>query len=272
MSVLTEILNEHKEYAEQTVKMARSDLVRTYRASALGWSWAIIKPVITIFVYWFAMSIGLRQGRDTGTDYPYFLWLMFGMVPWFYVNDMMHRGTESMRKYRYLITKIHYPVSTIPTFVSLSNLFVNAVLLAVVYILCLVFGHMPTLQNLQIFFYMFLSFAFFTCWTLFAAPIAAISQDFLNLVKSFVFSLLWLSGIFFDIDTQIAPKHPTLAMVLKVNPIAYIVHGYRDAYMSRGWFWERPVWLAVFLLELVIMFLLGLWSYKKLRKDMPDVL
>ncbi len=271
MSVLTEILHEHREYGEQTIKMARTDLVRTYRASALGWSWAIIKPIITIFIYWFAMSLGLRAGKPHD-GYPYFLWLMMGMVPWFYINDMLHRGTESMRKYRYLITKIHYPVSTIPTFVSLSNLFVNSILLLVVYILCLCFGHMPTLQNLQIFFYMFLSYAFFTSWTLFAAPIAAMSQDFLNLVKSFVFSLLWLSGIFFDIDTQIAPGHPTLAIILKLNPIAYLVSGFRDAFMSTGWFWERPVWTLVFFGELLIMFLLALWSYKKLRKDMPDVL
>ena len=42
--------------------------------------------------------------------------------------------------------------------------------------------------------------------------------------------------------------------------------------MSEAWFWEHPVRLAIFLGELLIMFLLGLWAYKKLRKDMPDVL
>lgn len=270
MSVLAEIIQEHKAYSEQTLKMARSDLVRTYRGSALGWSWAIIRPVITIFVYWFAMSLGLRAGREHG-DYIYFLWLIFGMVPWFYINDMMHRGTECMRKYKYLITKIHYPVSTIPTFVSLSNLFVNSVLLLVVYVISLCMGHPPTLYHLQIFFYTFLSFAFFTSWSLFAAPISAVSQDFSNLVKSFVFSLLWLSGIFFDID-EMAVNHPTLALILKINPITYIIKGYREAFMSDAWFWEHPVRLAVFLAELLIMFLLGLWSYRKLRKEMPDVL
>lgn len=268
MSVLSEIINEHKAYTEQTVKMARSDLVRTYRGSALGWSWAIIKPVITIFIYWFAMSLGLRKGQPHG-DYIYFLWLIFGMVPWFYINDMLHRGTESMRKYKYLITKIHYPVSTIPTFVSLSNLFVNGVLLLVVYIISLAMGHPPTLYHLQIFFYAFLSFAFFTSWSLFAAPISAISADFSNLVKSVVFAFLWISGIFFDVDTL---DNATIATLLKLNPITYIVKGFREAFMSDAWFWEHPVRLAVFLAELLIMFLLGLWSYRKLRKEMPDVL
>lgn len=268
MSVLTEIIHEHKDYMEQTVKMARSDLVRTYRGSALGWSWALIKPVITIFIYWFAMSLGLRKGQPHG-DYVYFLWLIFGMVPWFYISDMLHRGTECMRKYRYLITKIHYPVSTIPTFVSLSNLFVQSCLLLVVYILSVIMGHPPTLYHLQIFFYLALTYLFFTSWALFAAPISAISADFQNLVKSVVFAFLWISGIFFDVDTL---ENQTIAAILKVNPITYLVKGFREAFMSEAWFWEHPIRLAVFLGELLIMFLLGLWSFKRLRKEMPDVL
>lgn len=268
MSVLTEIIHEHKDYMEQTVKMARSDLVRTYRGSALGWSWALIKPVITIFIYWFAMSLGLRKGQPHG-DYVYFLWLIFGMVPWFYISDMLHRGTECMRKYRYLITKIHYPVSTIPTFVSLSNLFVQSCLLLVVYILSVIMGHPPTLYHLQIFFYLALTYLFFTSWALFAAPISAISADFQNLVKSVVFAFLWISGIFFDVDTL---ENRTIAAILKVNPITYLVKGFREAFMSEAWFWEHPIRLAVFLGELLIMFLLGLWSFKRLRKEMPDVL
>lgn len=268
MSVLTEIIHEHKNYMEQTVKMARSDLVRTYRGSALGWSWALIKPVITIFIYWFAMSLGLRKGQPHG-DYNYFLWLIFGMVPWFYISDMLHRGTECMRKYRYLITKIHYPVSTIPTFVSLSNLFVEFCLLSVVYILSLIMGHPPTLYHLQIIFYLFLTYAFFTSWSLFAAPISAISADFQNLVKSVVFAFLWISGIFFDVDTL---ENKTIAAILKVNPITYLVKGFREAFMSEAWFWEHPLRFGVFMAELLVMFLLGLWAYKRLRKDMPDVL
>ena len=68
MSVLSEIYHEHVDYHKQTLKMAKTDLVRTYRGSALGWSWAVIKPVITIFIYWFAMSMGLRHGKPHG-DY-----------------------------------------------------------------------------------------------------------------------------------------------------------------------------------------------------------
>ena len=60
------IVRDHIDYRKQIFKLAGSDLRRTYRASALGWSWAIIKPLVTIFVYWFAFAIGLRRGGGVG--------------------------------------------------------------------------------------------------------------------------------------------------------------------------------------------------------------
>lgn len=268
MSIISEVLHEHTSYAEQTFKMAKNDLSRTYRASALGWSWAIIKPVVTIFIYWFAMSIGLRSGKPHD-GYPYFLWLVYGLVPWFYMSDMLNRGTDCMRKYRYLITKIHYPVSTIPTFVSISNMMVNLFLLIVIYVISCVMGFFPGIYTLEILFYVILSFIFFTSWSLFAGPISAISQDFSNLVKSLVFALLWISGIFYDVNTI---DNTVLRYILKINPITALVSGFRDSYMRSSWFWEHPVRICVLLVEILIMMTLGLWSFKKLRKEMPDVL
>lgn len=272
MSIVSEIYHEHADYLEQTFKMAKTDLVRTYRASALGWFWAIIKPVVTIFIYWFAMSIGLRSGGDrivNGVTYPYFLWLVSGLVPWFYMSDMLNRGTDCMRKYRYLITKIHYPVSTIPTFVSLSNMGVQCILLAVVYIIFCAMGRFPGIFTLQILLFILFTFLFFTSWSLFAGPISALSQDFSNLVKSFVFALLWISGIFYDVGSL---HNKWVVYILRANPITYLATGFRESFMRDSWFWEHPVRLAVFLAELLLMMLLSWWSYKKLRKEMPDVL
>ena len=118
------IVRDHIDYRKQIFKLAGSDLRRTYRASALGWSWAIIKPLVTIFVYWFAFAIGLRRGGDI-EGYPFVLWLISGIVPWFYMSEMLTLGTECILRNRYLVTKMKYPVSTIPTFTSISKFSVH---------------------------------------------------------------------------------------------------------------------------------------------------
>ena len=123
--ILIDIIKEHIQYRQQIFKLAKADINKTYRGAALGWSWAIIKPAVTIFVYWFAFSIGLRAGKDVN-GFPFFLWLIAGIIPWFYIGDMISQGVDAIRKYSYLVTKMKFPVSTIPTFFSLSKLLVSA--------------------------------------------------------------------------------------------------------------------------------------------------
>ncbi|HZK20893.1 MAG TPA: ABC transporter permease [Oscillospiraceae bacterium] len=268
MGILSLVLSEHSANIEQTIKMAKSDILKTYRGAALGWAWAIIKPVVTIFVYWFAISIGMRRGGDVN-GYPYFLWLISGLVPWFYMNEMLTQGTESMRKYSFLITKMNFPVSTIPTFVSISKLIINLILLTVVIIIFCLLGYFPNVYYFQLLIYLIFSFLFFTFWALFAAPISCISKDFSNLVKSFVFAIFWFSGVVWNPDTV---KIKPLRVLLKINPITFLVTGFRDALINKKWFFDKPKELFAFLVILAVMGLFALWSYKRLRKEIPDVL
>ena len=53
-------IQEHMIFKKQLVELAKADIVKTYRGASLGWLWALIKPSITIFVYFFAFSIGIR--------------------------------------------------------------------------------------------------------------------------------------------------------------------------------------------------------------------
>ena len=177
------IVRDHIDYRKQIFKLAGSDLRRTYRASALGWSWAIIKPLVTIFVYWFAFAVGLRRGGDI-EGYPFVLWLISGIVPWFYMSEMLTLGTECILRNRYLVTKMKYPVSTIPTFTSISKFSVHLILMMITILIFVITGNELTIYLVQLPFYMLCNFLFFTGWAMFAAPIAAISTDFSNLVKS----------------------------------------------------------------------------------------
>ena len=152
------IVRDHIDYRKQIFKLAGSDLRRTYRASALGWSWAIIKPLVTIFVYWFAFAIGLRRGGDI-EGYPFVLWLISGIVPWFY---MLTLGTECILRNRYLVTKMKYPVSTIPTFTSISKFSVHLILMMITIFIFVITGNELTIYLVQLPFYMLCNFLFFT--------------------------------------------------------------------------------------------------------------
>ncbi len=185
------------------------------------------------------------------------------------MSDMIVGGTNCIRKYSYLVTKMKFPVSTIPTFVSLSSLMVNVALIVIVIVIFGVFGHLPDIYMLQIPLYILLSFMFYTLWGLFASFVGAMSKDFVNLVKSFITAVFWLSGILWDPETV---KIGWLKKALHVNPVTYLVNGFRNCFINKVWFWEQPKRLMYFCIIMFILFVASLWSYKKLRKDIADVL
>lgn len=270
-------IKEHLENMPQMLKLSIADLKKTYTGAALGWAWAVIKPVVTIFVYWFAIAIGLRQGSDID-GVPYILWLIAGIISWFYMGDTITGGTECIRRYSYLVTKMKYPITTIPTHTNLSRFFVHCIIVVIVIIIFCISGYTPPIQILQLPFYMILMFLFFNAWSLFAGLISAMSRDFANLVKSFNIAVFWLSGILWNVE-NVKNSNPVVYKLLMVNPVTYLCYGYRDCFIagSQGatdgaWFWEHPKRLLYFFCWYAVLIFLSLWAYKKLRKEIPDVL
>ena len=267
MRTLKEIIKDHIEYRRQLVQLAKADMKKAY-GGVLGMGWAIIRPAILIFVFWFAFSVGLRKGGDV-EGYPFFLWLIAGMIPWFYMRDMITGGAGSIRRYKYLVTKIKFPVSTIPTFVSMGNLATHAGLVVLMIGIFLLFGYRPTIYYLQIPLYMILMFLFFTAWGLFSGVLSSISRDFLNLVKSLTQALFWMSGILYDAN---GIGQQWIRNILLFNPVTIVVNGYRNALIYQKWFWEDWQQLVNFAIVYAVMLLLAVWVYRKLKKDIPDVL
>jgi teichoic acid transport system permease protein len=223
---------------------------------------------VTIFVYWFAFAIGLRSNKPV-EGYSFFLWLLAGIVPWFYISEMLTQGSRTLKRYDYLVTKIKFPVSTIATFVSLSKLYVHMALMAVVVAVFVFAGHPVDVYIVQLPLYTALMFVFFTAWSLFAAPLAAVSKDFANVISSFVMAIFWFSGIMWDpnkIETA------WLRRLLAFNPVTYLAHGYRNVFIYKRWFFEDGFETMAFALMLFGMLALSVYTHHRLRRDIADVL
>lgn len=266
--ILKDIITEHIVYRKQIFKLAKSDLIKTYRGSALGWAWALIKPVVTIFVFWFAFSVGLRSGGDI-KGYPFFLWLIAGFIPWFYMQEMITGGAGCIRNHKFMVTKMKFPISIIPTFTSLSKIFVNLILQVIVIVIFILFGYMPDVYYLQIPIYLLMMFVWFTLWGLFAGMVSAMSKDFLNLVKAFSTAIFWMSGIIYDVNSI---DIPWIRAVLQYNPVTIVASGYRHCFIDKTWFFEAPIEMRSYAIVFIVILAAALWAYKKLYKDIPDVL
>ena len=265
---MIEILKEHKENISKIFKLAKVDLIKTYKGSWIGWLWAVLKPSITIFVYWFTIEIGLKSSKFRH-GYPNFFWLTASIVPWFYFSKMLVSGAHSYIDYKHLVTKIKFPITIIPTFVNLSNFFVHLIMELIVIAIFCMNGYGFDLYMLQIVFYMLMAFIFFELWSILTSMLSVISKDFFNLVRALNIFIFWMSGILWDIDDI---GIGWVKKILWFNPIAYLVDGYRNCFINKIYFFEQPKRLIIFLSTLVVLAVLCSICHKKLRKKIPDIL
>ncbi|NPA82501.1 MAG: ABC transporter permease, partial [Epsilonproteobacteria bacterium] len=78
----------------------------------------------------------------------------------------------------------------------------------------------------------------------------------------------WMTPIFWSID--IVPKE--YQFFLKLNPMYYIVEGYRDTFIHKVWFWQHPYLTLYFWIIALSVFAGGAIIFRKLRPHFADVL
>ena len=84
--------------------LAKNDFKTKYAGSYFGTIWAFIQPIVTICVYWFVFGLALRNGSDKGV--PFVLWLIAGLIPWFFFQEGLIGGTNALLEYNYLVKKV----------------------------------------------------------------------------------------------------------------------------------------------------------------------
>ena len=47
-------------------------------------------------------------------EVPYILWLIPGIMPWFFISDALTIGGSAIRSNSHFVTKMVYPVATLP--------------------------------------------------------------------------------------------------------------------------------------------------------------
>ena len=62
------------------------------------------------------------------------------------------------------------------------------------------------------------------------------------------------------------------AFVLKLNPLFYIVNGYRESIIYQVGFWEHPMLMLYYWGVTLIFLIAGVVVFKKLRPHFADVI
>lgn len=252
-------------------KLAKNDFKKRYAGSYLGAVWAMIQPVITVVMYWLVFDVIMHgAGRELrgGTDVPFVLFLTAGLVPWFYFSEAWTNGTMALLEYDYLVKKVVFKISILPIIKVIGATFIHAFFVCILLIIAACYGYFPTLYTLQIFYYSFCTFALVLALSYTTCALVVFMRDISQIISIVLQVGMWATPIMWDFGAI----SPTLAKIFKLNPMVYIVNGYRDAIYGHSWFFEDFFSTMYFWIVTVVLLGVGAVVFKKLKVHFADVL
>jgi lipopolysaccharide transport system permease protein len=124
--------------------LARRDVAILYKQSLIGAAWAVIQPLSLAAV--FSLFFGLLAKIDTGTDVPYPVFAVLGMVTWLYFTGVLQKASTSTVESAQLISKVYFPRLVIPLAVVLAPTVDFAIGMLVALAVTLLYGVIPPIQ------------------------------------------------------------------------------------------------------------------------------
>ena len=253
-------------------KLSINDFKTRYAGSLMGVFWAFVQPIITVLLYWFVFEKGLRAGAQAmgGLQVPFVLFLISGMVPWFFFSDAWPNGTGSLISYSYLVKKVVFKISILPVVKVVASIYVHVFFVVITLIIFWAYGFAPDLYSLQIVYYSFATFILALGLSYITASVVVFFRDLSEIINILMQILVWATPIMWNVESTL--PNGLLKMILKANPLYYIVNGYRNALINKHWFWETPTQMVYFWVVAVIIMVTGMLVFRRLRKHFADVL
>ena len=246
--------------------LALNDFRSKYLGSSLGIFWAFIQPTIMILILWFVFEVGFKSMPVE--DAPFVLWLIAGIVPWFFISESISNGVNAILDNSFLVKKLVFQVSILPLIKVLSAFFVHLFFIIFLFIIFAIYGYSITIYNIQVIYYAFASFVLVLSISFISSSLTVFLRDvsqFVNMILQFFF---YASPIFWSI-TMIPEKYQFL---MKLNPFFYLIEGFRSAFIYHYWFWDKPNLTIYFWLVTLSLFVIGITLFRKLRPHFSDVL
>lgn len=267
MSSVQKVLKELMQNFHLVTSIASYDIKSKYRMHYFGVIWEIFTPILKIMVYWFVFGIGIRQGAPIN-GVPYFVWLVAGLIPWFFISPAIIQGCNSVYAKVNLVSKMKFPISILPGISIISHFRNFFMMLAVLLIILLAKGFTPGVYLLQLPYYLLCTLVFLYSFTLLGSTISIVFRDFQVILQNAMRLLFFISPVLWE-TSHLPPSYQAL---LKLNPFYYLIEGFRFTFLRQGWFFTDNLYSLYFWSITLLILLIGSFLHLKFRRRFVDYL
>lgn len=246
--------------------LALADFKKRFIGSYLGIFWMFMQPIISIIIYYFVFQIGFKS--NPVENFPYVLWLMPGIIPWFFFNEAMQNGVSTMISYKHLVKKMVFRIDILPLMKVVSSLIVHFIFVFTLIAVFLLFGEQPSIWWLQTVYYMAGNIILVLGLVYLTSAINVFVKDMGQIVNILLQFGFWIAPIMWDISMMPERIH----WILRLNPFTYVVDGFRDSFIYHIGFWSKPLWGVYFWAVSILIFVIGMLLFKKMESQFADVI
>jgi lipopolysaccharide transport system permease protein len=249
------------QYRELLYFMVWRDIKSRFKQTALGVSWVILQPVLTMVV--FSLILGRLAGVPSeGAPYP--IYTFAALLPWQLFNHAVTQSGASLVNSRELLTKVYFPRLVIPLSGVLVGLVDFALAFAVLLVLMAYYGVVPTIAILTLPLLVLL-----TVSTAFALGLwlAVLNVRYRDIRYTIPFLMqFWLIATPIAYPASLIPER--WRMLYALNPLVGVVDGFRWALIGTPESLHPSAFISVGVV--VVLLVGGLLYFRRMERTFAD--
>ncbi|HRA60503.1 MAG TPA: ABC transporter permease [Bacteroidia bacterium] len=250
--------------------LAWRDVLVKYKQTAIGLLWAVIRPLLTIFVMWF---IGWLFESKVPQGIPRILLVCAATLPWQFFSSSFSEASGSLVANSNLLTKVYFPRLIIPASTVIVCLIDFLISFVILLFIMLYYQFVPEVKILLLPLFLFLALVTSIGAGLFIAALNVKYRDFRYIIPFIVQFGLYISPIAFSsADIYNSTRIPQLVKyIYTLNPMVGIIDGFRWCILGG----ETPLHLNPFIASItvsILLLIMGIWYFRKMEKSFADVI
>ena len=246
-------------------ELAKRDFQAQNKNTYLGIIWGYIQPLTYIFLLVIVFTIGLRS--NPGGEVPFVVYLISGMISWQFFAGTFSALTGVVKAHSFLVKKGDFSLGILHIAKIISALIPHLVLLAVTTIVCWFHDFFPGVYAFQLIYYLAAMFFLLLGLGWITSSTSIFVQDVSNVVTILTQFGFWFTPIIWNINKLPVKYH----WIAKLNPMCYIVNGYRDSLIYKIPFWSKPYETLYFWCFTLVVLLIGVVVFRKLKPHFGEV-
>ena len=253
---------ELKEYRDLFYFFVWRDIKVLYAQTILGFSWALLQPLIQIVIF----TIIFGKVAKVATDgIPYILFLSVAIIPWTYMAQSTTQSSQSLVQGQSMLGKIYFPRLMYPLAAVLSKL-VDFGISLIILLGVLVYYRITPTWNLLLFpLFVMLMGSIVAGVGMWLSAMAIRFRD-VKYAMTFVIRMLMYSAPIVYSASSIPEKY---RIIYSLNPIVGVIEGFRACLLGTPMPWAY-IWPGI--ITALILFVSGAFYFKRMERVFVDVI